>query len=226
MSGEGFVNYLLSTNQFLISFKFFYSKYFSVVRIMDHSNGYEKIAPRFIKHREQDRARIGAVAVREWAKSLAPGSAVLDIGCGSGIPITQTLISEEMKIYAIDASAAMVRRFKENFPDVPVACESVEDSNFFNLKYDGIIAWGLMFLFSEETQERLIKKIAEALKTNGQFIFTAPWQKTEWEDLMTGRSSRSLGKEKYRELLSAAGLSWTEEFEDKAGNYYYSSVKV
>ena len=194
--------------------------------IKDLSNGYENIAASFIKHREQDANKIGAATVSEWAKSLAPHSAVLDIGCGSGIPITQALIGEEVKVYAIDASVTMVKKFKENFPGVPVACESVEDSRFFDRSFDGVIAWGLMFLLSEEAQERLIEKVAEALKIKGRFLFTAPWQKTEWKDVMTGRTSRSLGKEKYRGLLSASGLTLEEEFEDKAGNYYYSSIKA
>ena len=83
-----------------------------------------------------------------------------------------------------------------------------------------------MFLLPEDSQERLIRKAANALKPGGQFLFTAPYQQTEWEDVMTGRTSRSLGKEKYRKLLSASGLTVAEEFEDEAGNYYFSSVQA
>ncbi|HMI63810.1 MAG TPA: class I SAM-dependent methyltransferase, partial [Puia sp.] len=44
-----------------------------------------------------------------------------------------------------------------------VACESVERSSFFNRSFDGVIAVGLMFLLSEETQRTLIPKMAAAL---------------------------------------------------------------
>ena len=192
---------------------------------MDLSNGYEKIAERFIKHRQQDVNEIGASAVREWAKSLAPNSAVLDLGCGSGIPISKVLVEAGMKVYGIDASPAMVKRFRGNFPDVLIACEAVENSDFFDQKFGAIVAWGLIFLLKKDIQESLIQKVSEALRSGGRFLFTSPYQKTQWEDIMTGRTSRSLGAESYRNIISTSGLSLIEEFEDQAGNYYFSSVK-
>ena len=97
---------------------------------MDRSNGYEKIAARFLEHREHDVNRIGAAAARDWAKPLAPGSAVLDLGCGSGIPISKVLIEAGMTVCGVDASATMVNKFKKNFPEASITCEAVEESIF------------------------------------------------------------------------------------------------
>ena len=63
---------------------------------MDKSNGYEKVAARFFEHREHDVNQVGASAVRTWTESLVPGSAVLDLGCGSGIPISKVFIEAGM----------------------------------------------------------------------------------------------------------------------------------
>src|SRR5580658_153445 len=55
---------------------------------VDPSNGYEEIAAQFIAARN---GRIGAATVREWGRTLPAGSAVLDLGCGHGVPVSQTL---------------------------------------------------------------------------------------------------------------------------------------
>jgi 2-polyprenyl-3-methyl-5-hydroxy-6-metoxy-1,4-benzoquinol methylase len=88
---------------------------------------------------------------------------VLDLGCGTGIPISKILMDEGMRVYGIDASPTIVRAFRENFPTTSVACESIEDSFFFNRTFDAIIAWGVFFLLSQTAQERLIPKVADAL---------------------------------------------------------------
>jgi len=193
---------------------------------MDQSNGYEAVAAKFMASRGQDVQGTGTSSVRRWARSLPQGAAVLDLGCGTGIPVSQVLTEEGMRVYGIDASATLIRAFRQNFPTAPHACEAVEDSLFFHRTFDAIIAWGLLFLLSEEAQTQVIHKAAEALRSGGRLLFTAPYQQTAWKDIMTGQASRSLGAERYQELLLKSGLSLAEEFEDEGKNYYYSAVKV
>ena len=193
---------------------------------MDKSSGYEEMAARFITSRGQNLNGIGAPSVRNWARTLPPGASVLDLGCGTGIPISKVLIDEGMTVYGIDASATLIKAFRKNFPNAPAACEPVEDSSFFNRKFDAIISWGLIFLLPEENQVRVLRKAADALQHGGKLLFTAPHKKTEWEDVMTGRPSRSLGAERYKRLLSGAGLALMDEFEDEGENHYFSAVKI
>ncbi len=192
---------------------------------MDKSNGYEKIAKRFIEIRGQKIDGIGASKVRNCLKSLPKKSSVLDLGCGTGIPITKVILEKEMEVYAIDSSETLVQEFKMNFPNIPVECESVENSSFFNKKFDAIIAWGLIFLLSSDSQIKLLEKIANSLKSGGKLLFTAPKQKTEWEDLMTKKKSRSLGAKKYREVLLENELTLIQEFKDEGENHYFEAIK-
>lgn len=192
---------------------------------MDKSNGYETHATTFIRCRSKGIDGVGAPSVRQWARSLAPNATVLDVGCGGGDPISKALVEEGLSVYGIDASPSMVQVFQQNFPDSPVACEAVEDSAFFNRQFDAIIAWGLVFLLPEETQELVIQKMANALYAGGKLLFTAPARQMQWEDAITEIESRSLGADRYRALLTAAGLSLIEEFEDEGGNHYYHAVK-
>lgn len=193
--------------------------------MIDESNGYENIADLYIKGRGQAVDGIGSSTVRVWARTFNSGSVVLDIGSGTGIPVTKILVEEGLSAYALDASPKMIEAFRRNFPNVPVACEPVEKSPFFNRSFDGIIAVGLVFLLSEESQRALIPKMAAALHTGGRLLFTAPLHKVEWKDAMTEQLSRSLGAEQYRALISSAGLSIVEEFDDEGGNHYFNVIR-
>lgn len=169
---------------------------------------------------------IGVASVERWAKSLPAGASVLDLGCGSGSPITRTLLASGLDVHALDASRSMVAAFRLNFPHVPVACETIERSPLFSRSFDAAIAWGLLFLLRPQAQALAIRKVADALNPGGSFLFTAPAESVEWTDAVTGTPSVSLGRDVYRDLLSSAGLMLAAEDEDEGGNHYFEARKA
>jgi 2-polyprenyl-3-methyl-5-hydroxy-6-metoxy-1,4-benzoquinol methylase len=191
----------------------------------DKSNGYEAVAGQFLAGRGKA-GIVGIGVVREWARTLPRGASVLDIGCGSGIPISNVLVQEGLAISGVDASAAMITAFRHNFPGVPMECAAVEDSTFFGAEYDGVIAWGLMFLLSSNVQRALIGKVSRVLKSGGRFLFTAPKQACTWPDAMTELQSSSLGLEVYREILQAESMVLVGEQLDEGENFYYFASKT
>jgi SAM-dependent methyltransferase len=193
--------------------------------MIDESNGYDNIAELYINGRGRAVNGIGAAAARAWAKTFNTGSCILDLGCGTGIPVTKILLEAGLNAYAIDASPKMVADFRQNFPNVPVACESVERSLFFDRTFDGIISVGMIFLLPEKNQRALIPKMAAALNPGGRLCFTSPVEPITWNDAMTEQRSVSLGAEEYRKLMQASGLTIAEEFEDEGGNHYFSGIK-
>ncbi len=200
----------------------------SVLSMTDRSNGYEGVAVEFLAGRGRaPSTAIGARAVRDWARTLPPGATVIDLGCGSGLPITKVLVNEGLNVYAIDASPSLVQAFRNNLPEIPVACEAVEDSLFFGRMFDGVVAWGLIFLLPAEEQRRLIQRVAAILVPGGRLLFTscAGTEPLVWNDAMTGLESRSLGAVEYRRELSSVGLSLIREYEDEGENHYFDALK-
>lgn len=190
------------------------------------SRGYESVADVFAQIRENTLNRIGYSTVYEWACMFPKGAQLLDVGCGTGKPITQALLDSGATVYALDASASMVRKFKQHFPKVPIRQESAFTSSYFDLTYDGIVAWGVIFLFPEQDQIRLFERLSGSLKPEGLFLFTSPAQNVTWNDTLTGLESVSLGRERYLDVFSHFGYVLDREWEDEGENHYFSMKKA
>jgi SAM-dependent methyltransferase len=172
------------------------------------------------------RSDIGLATVRQWARHFAAGSVVLDLGCGSGIPLTKGLADAGLRVFAVDASAQLAEACRRNVPGVEVTCEPAESSRFFDRRFDGIIAVGLIFLLPERTQRVIIHNVAAALESGGRFLLSAPRQACTWADSLTGMESRSLGAAAYTSTAAAAGLALAGEYTDEGENHFYDFLRA
>lgn len=190
----------------------------------DPAIAYEAHAQEFLRAR--DASTIGSSVVEQWARTLPMGAEVIELGCGAGYPVTRTLHAAGLKLWAIDSSVSLVAEVNRRFPSVPVQCEKVQGSNFFNRTYHEAMAVGLLFLLSEKDQLALIERIAGILVPGGRFLFTAPIEIAEWNDLNTGVVCHSLGRARYESCLNAAGLRIVGTFADKGENNYFDAERT
>lgn len=194
---------------------------------MDRSHGYERVAQEFLAGRGSAHSSgIGVPEVSEWARTLPERAAVIDLGCGPGLPVTEVLVAQGLNVFALDAAPSFVQAFRGNLPEVPIVCEAVQDSTFFDRTFDGVLAWGLMFLLPPEDQCGLIRSFARILEPGGRVLFTAPGERAVWKDAITGLESCSLGADEYRKQLWSAGLCVTNEYDDVGKNHYFDAYKV
>lgn len=187
------------------------------------SNGWDGVAEHFLRARNP---RIGVETVRAWSRDLPAGAAILDLGCGHGVPISQTLIEGGFDVHGVDASPKLIAEFRRRFPGVPAECATAEESPFFDRSFDAVIAWGLLFLLQPQNQAAVLRKAAAALKPGGRLLFTAPAEETAWTDSLTGRESISLGRERYAQLLAESGMTLTGEASDEGQNHYYFASRL
>lgn len=169
---------------------------------------------------------IGKGTVAAWAATLRPGGAVLDLGCGFGEPNARVLADAGFEMFGIEASPTLAAACRENVPEMTVACEAVESSDFFGRRFDGVLAIGLVFLLEEATQRTLLRRAAAALTDTGRMLFSAPWQVCSWKTEPTGEVSRSLGRVAYVELLEGCGLELVEECVDEGENHHFHFRRV
>ena len=109
----------------------------------DRSNGWEAVAAQLIELRSPT---IGVSTLHRWIASLPVPGAVVDLGCGAGIPVSEALVNAGFDVYGIDAAPSLVAAFRQRFPTAHAACETVEDSPFFDRSFDAAVAIGLLFL--------------------------------------------------------------------------------
>jgi cyclopropane fatty-acyl-phospholipid synthase-like methyltransferase len=190
------------------------------------TNPYETYAQDFIRHRGGQPKGIGQKTVRIWAAQLPPNANVLDLGCGTGWPISLALTEAGLTLYGLELSSTLFTAFQQNFPQAHSRCEDIRSSDFFAQQFEGIVALGVLFLFTPHEQQALIQKIAQHLQHKGQFLFTAPAQKHRWADVMTGQALESLGKKAYLALFKKFGLQLLHLGIDEGGNHYYQGVKL
>jgi 2-polyprenyl-3-methyl-5-hydroxy-6-metoxy-1,4-benzoquinol methylase len=185
---------------------------------------YEQYALEFLQRR--DNSRVGVRTVARWACSLQPSSQVLEIGCGGGIPVTETLVDAGLNLWAIDSSPTLVKTFRDRYPDIPVQCVSVLESDFFQKKYDAVLSIGLIFLLNEEDQLKMLHRVSEILRPCGSFLFTAPVETGEWADAVTGQKCFTLGKDVYLAALKKSGFEEVKCYYDRGKNNYYEVKKT
>jgi 2-polyprenyl-3-methyl-5-hydroxy-6-metoxy-1,4-benzoquinol methylase len=187
----------------------------------DGANGYEEYAEIFMRARN---LKIGPSVMRKWCSQFAPGSELLELGCGHGV-ISQVLLEAGVKLSVVDASPTLLREFHNRFPDVEVECSTAQKSELLSRKYDGVVAWGLIFLLAETDQRSVLRRAADALRPNGRLVFTAPNEALTWTDSITERPSLSLGATVYEALLRDLGLDVSSGVIDEGGNCYYEGIK-
>ncbi len=170
---------------------------------------------------------IGLPEIQKLSASLKAGARILDLGCGTGIPIAQFLIKTGFELFAIDSSEKMIASFREQFPRVPAACEKIQDSTYFNTTFDAVISWGVMFHLDRSAQEKVISNVARALNPGGKFLFTSGDKEGTAEGVMDGVTFQyvSLGIDAYLAALERNGLVLIDHYYDAAENYVYLASK-
>jgi 2-polyprenyl-3-methyl-5-hydroxy-6-metoxy-1,4-benzoquinol methylase len=189
--------------------------------MQDGANGYEECAEIFMRARN---LKIGPSVMRKWASQLAPGSELLELGCGHGV-VSQVLLEAGVKLSVVDASPTLLREFHSRFPDVEVECSTAQKSELLSRKYDGVVAWGLIFLLAEADQRLVLRRAADALRPHGRLVFTAPNEVLTWKDSITEMPSLSLGATVYEALLRDLRLDVSSRVIDEGGNGYYEGIK-
>jgi SAM-dependent methyltransferase len=179
---------------------------------------YDRIADWFASARSP---HVGVPEVEALAARLPPGARVLDVGCGTGVPLAHVLVRRGASVFGVDSSPKMIDRFRRNCPGAAAECATIQTSSFIDLTFDAAVAWGVLLHLSEAEQEEAIAKVARALVPAGTFLFTAAREAGCVRSPMNGVmfSYRSLGVAAYRRLLRAHGCQVLDEHTDPADNY-------
>jgi SAM-dependent methyltransferase len=177
--------------------------------VTDHS---ERVIGLYRRHAQVWAAARGReLGERSWierfAELLGPGAAVLDIGCGAGVPIAAHLAERGYHVTGIDSSAEMIAMFRAN---VPGAVAEVADMRSLGLdrRFGGLIAWDSFFHLSPEDQRLMFPVFHEHAEPGAPLMFTSGPAFGVAVGALEGEPlyHASLGPGEYRQLLARAGF--------------------
>ena len=127
---------------------------------------------------------------------------VLDLGCGTGQPILQYLLSKKLSVTGVDTSSAMLDIAKANFPSTEFI---LKDMRFIDLgkKFDAIIAWNSFFHLPAADQPAMFELFKEHLNPNRILLFTSGTEYGEAWGINGGENlfHASLDTKEYEYLL-------------------------
>lgn len=189
----------------------------------DPSNGWDAAADILV--RDRSRSTIGVAVLRDWARDLPAGASVLDLGCGAGAPVSQTLADLGFHVAGIDGSPRLIAAYRQRFPDADVACEAAETSSWFDRPFDAIVSIGMMFFLDEAAQRAVIRRFGTTVVPGGRVLITVPWQTATWIDPTTKRPNRSLGRREYVNAFAAAGFDVIGMPVDEGENQHLAAVR-
>ncbi len=152
----------------------------------------------------------------DFAKNLKPNGSVLDIGCGSGYPISAYLSNQGFQVTGIDISEKMIQQAKQlNLPNAVFLVEDILDFKS-EKKYDAIIAFDSIWHIQHDKQEYVYQIISSLLTPGGLFLFTHGKKDGEITGTMWGESfyHSALDLEKVHELLKRNGFEILSSIDD------------
>lgn len=187
---------------------------------------YDLIADWYAQQRGQS---TGVEEVRALCGMLSPSPHVLDVGCGTGKPLTGVLLAHGCRVTALDSSSRMLDHFRRNFPEVPAVHARIDRDALPPSTYDAVLAWGVLFHLDHAAQEAALANIARALEPGGRLLFTSGDEHGSVQGSpMGGAEFRywSFSADGYRQILAAHGLTLESSNVDAGDNTYYWSRKV
>jgi len=152
-------------------------------KIVDNKESYNKIAKQWAEIRNN--MDISSLVIN-FAQKVQKEGAILDIGCGTGLPLTKFLCDLNFSVTGLDFSEKMLEiakcnsSIRANF----ILCDFMDYNT--TQKFDGILAWDSLWHISKLRQKEIYSKVGQLLKPNGLFLFTHGNIDNEHIDTMMG----------------------------------------
>lgn len=138
---------------------------------------------------------------------LKPQTKILDLGCGTGIPIGKYFKDNNFDVTGVDSSSEMLKLARKYDPNGRFIRSDMREISL-NEKFDAIIAWHSFFHLSQNEQRKMFIIFAKHLNDNGILVFTSGEEDGEvWGDnggQMLYHASLSQGE--YKSLLKRHGF--------------------
>ncbi|MCJ2520673.1 MAG: class I SAM-dependent methyltransferase [Candidatus Thermoplasmatota archaeon] len=165
------------------------------------------------------------------------GSHILDIGCGSGVPITRFLLSRGHRVTGVDIARRQIERARRLVPQATLLGGDIMRASFPDEMFDAVVSFYAIIHLPRDEHGSLFRRIYRMLRRGGLLLATLgsdDWVGTEEYQTFGVRMYWShFGPDVYRRMLSDVGFqilqysTEQEEFEgEREMTFYVLAVKI
>lgn len=108
----------------------------------------------------------------ELCQQIPVGGRVLDLGCGSGVPVARTLAAAGYRVTGIDISEVQIRRARAQVPEAEFIRVDASTASFEAASFDAVVSFFALIHIPLPEQPPLLRKVAEWLVPGGWFVAT------------------------------------------------------
>jgi 2-polyprenyl-3-methyl-5-hydroxy-6-metoxy-1,4-benzoquinol methylase len=132
--------------------------------------GYDALSVRY------DEAYGAETKYEPWLSDLCAripaGGTVLDLGCGSGVPVARSLADAGYRVTGIDISEVQVRRARQRVPRAEFIQVDATAASFDDASFDAVVSLYALIHVPLAEQPPLLHKVATWLRPGGWFVAT------------------------------------------------------
>ena len=129
--------------------------------------GYDRCAATYNEARKNE----AGPELHFLTRNLEDGAAVLDVGCGVGVPYTQAL-AQRFTVTGVDSSSEMIQRARANVPNGSFIHADIMSVEFPPSGFNGVVAFYSIFHLPREEHSELFRRIYNWLQPGGYFLCT------------------------------------------------------
>lgn len=131
--------------------------------------GYNQVAAAY--NRDRDLLKSGRY-INKLLQLLRPGSRILDLGCGAGIPVDQELIKKGHLVTGLDISETQIALAKKNCPDGEFIVKDMAGLQKGEYQVDAVVSFYAIFHLFRNQHAKLLHTMASFLPKNGLILIT------------------------------------------------------
>lgn len=132
-------------------------------------DGYDVLAEHYLAAR--DLAGDELLLLDEVVATLPDGAAVLDLGCGAGVPVSKRL-AQRFRVTGVDISAAQIALARERVPGATFVQGDMTALAFAGGSFDAIISLYAIIHVPREEHPALLQRLRHLLKPGGQVLLS------------------------------------------------------
>ncbi|MGH8795282.1 MAG: class I SAM-dependent methyltransferase [Stackebrandtia sp.] len=130
--------------------------------------GYDVLSRRY------EQAYDGDAKYRPWISRLCDlvpeGGAVLDLGCGSGVPVARSLVAAGRRVTGVDISGVQIRRARQQVPEAEFVQADATAVDFPDASFDAVVSLYALIHIPLDEQPPLLRRMATWLRPGGWFL--------------------------------------------------------